>query len=66
MIQLGLYMYLHGYEDFRYKLFNIFTNEVREIKANKENLEQMVRILVEHKLIAKAQKSDTEFLESCV
>jgi len=63
MIQLGLYMYLHGVSGYKYKLFNIFTNEIREITASPENLESMIRILVEHKLSSHVQKSDTEFLQ---
>ncbi len=67
MIQLGIYMcicmYVNGYKDYKYYLFNIFTNELREISGNLENLQEMIKILIEHKMIGEIMKSDDQFLK---
>jgi len=63
MIQLCIYMYIYGMEDYRYRLFNIFTNEIREISSTRENLGEMIKILIEHKLANYVKKTDDEFLE---
>lgn len=70
MIQLGIYMcitmYVNGYKDYKYRLFNIFTNELREISASNDNLEEIIKILIEHKMNGEIMKSDDEFLKEFV
>jgi hypothetical protein len=56
-------MSVNGYKDFKYHLFNIFTNEVREISGSIENLQKMIKILIEHKITGEIMKSDDEFLK---
>lgn len=66
-IQTALYMYMHKkitkQENYRYILFNIFTNELKEITSNMENLEKILNVLLEHKISDRAEKTDDEFLE---
>lgn len=67
LIQLGIYMCMcmcvNGYKDFKYYLFNIFTNEVREISASVTELQEMIKILIEHKMVGEVRKSDEQFLK---
>lgn len=68
VIQLGIYMGIcmnsySKYSNFKYKLYNIFTNELKEISSSKENLQEMIRILIEHKKSGEVIKSDDQFLE---
>ena len=63
VIQLGIYMYLFGDLNYKYRLFNVFTNEIKEISSSKSKLEEMIRILVEHKLANYSHKTDDEFLK---
>lgn len=67
MIQLGIYMCIcmcvNGYKDYKYRLFNIFTNELREISGSPENLQEMIKILIEHKMTGEIIKTDDEFLK---
>jgi hypothetical protein len=67
MIQLGIYMCIcmmvNGYKDYKYRLFNIFTNELREISGTPENLQEMIKILIEHKMTGEIMKTDDEFLK---
>jgi len=63
MIQLGIYMCIHGMSNYSYKLFNIFTNELREITGTSENLQEMVKILIDHKMAKETKKTDDEFLK---
>jgi superfamily I DNA/RNA helicase len=66
-IQLGIYMCMcmcfYGYDNFKYYLFNIFTNEIREISATKIELQEMIKILIEHKMTGELKKSDEQFLK---
>jgi hypothetical protein len=68
MIQLGIYMaicmnYHNEYKNYKYLLFNIFTNELREISGTSERLQEMIKILIEHKMTGEIMKSDSEFLK---
>lgn len=65
MIQLGIYMgiCMNSCENYRYLLFNILTNELREISGTFENLQKMIKILIEHKMTDKIIKSDDIFLK---
>jgi hypothetical protein len=64
IIQLALYAYLHNNNNnYKYILFNIFTNETKELIASKENLQKMVKILIEHKISGEIKKSDEDFLK---
>ena len=51
------------YKNYKYLLFNIFTNELREISGNLENLQEMIKILIEHKMTGEIMKTDDEFLK---
>lgn len=62
IIQLGIYMYLYPKESYKYRLFNIFTNEVKELSATPQDLEKMIKILIEYKLSNHTKKTDDEFL----
>ncbi len=62
IIQLGLYMCINNHKDYKYQIFNIFTNELKEISATFENLQEMVKILIEHKIKGGTIKSDDEFI----
>ncbi len=63
MIQLGIYMWIHSFGNpgYKYILFNVFTGEMREITGTK--FDEMITILVEHKMMGETIKSDSEFLE---
>lgn len=67
MIQLAIYMCIcmtiNGYKDYKYRLFNIFTNELLEISGTPEGLQEMIKILIEHKMTGEIMKSDEEFLK---
>lgn len=67
IIQLAIYMYMctnsNLFIDYKYRLFNIFTNELKEITATKENLLNMIKILIEHKTTGDITKSDEDFLK---
>lgn len=66
IIQLGIYIWMHmatTTEPFKYMLFNVFTGEIRELVSSYERLEEMIKMLVEHKLNGENTKSDVEFLE---
>jgi len=68
MIQLGIYMGIcmssyPEYKNFKYRLFNIFTNELREISGSLENLKEMIKILIEHKMSGENIKTDDQFLK---
>ncbi len=65
IIQLIIYSYLikNGHL-YKYKLFNILTNELLELSVDKENLEKIVEILIMHKINIQDRKTDDEFLES--
>ncbi len=63
IIQLALYAYLHNNTDYKYILFNIFTNEIKELCISKENLQKIVKILIEHKMAGELIKTDDQFLK---
>jgi hypothetical protein len=68
MIQLGIYMGIcmssySEYKNYKYLLFNIFTNELRELSGTFEDLQEMIKILIEHKIVGEIMKSDDDFLK---
>jgi hypothetical protein len=67
MIQLGIYMAMdmqtNKHIDYKYRLFNIFTNELREISGTLEDLQEMIKILIEHKIMGQSVISDNDFLK---
>jgi hypothetical protein len=66
LIQLAIYHYIHSKifkeTGYRFILFNILTNECREIEVDKEGLESIIKILIEHKISNKIDKTDEQFL----
>jgi hypothetical protein len=65
IIQLCIYMCIHN-KNYRYILFNIFTNETKEIFCSIENLQKIIKILIEHKISGKTIKTDSDFLKDFV
>jgi len=65
-LQVIIYAWLYqmlGYPDKSFKLFNIRTNEIQELKATKEELDFVVISLLQGKYQKIEKKSDQEFLE---
>ena len=61
IIQLAIYKYIFGKEDYKYKLFNIKSNELYEIEVSKSNLIKIIDLLIND--TDNKDKSDDEFLE---
>lgn len=67
MIQLGIYMFICSgmkeYGGYRYRLFNIFTNELREVSGSFSELQEMIKILIDYKTSTRLEKTDDDFLQ---
>ena len=48
-----------------FKLFNVLTDEIYEIKNNLINLEKMINYLIKFKYFNTKDITDKEFLENC-
>lgn len=59
-IQLAIYKYITNFKNYKYKLFNIKTNELFEIKVSISNLDIIIDLLM--KDINNKKKSDEEFI----
>lgn len=65
ILQLAIYMYLFDLEGYKYRLFNILTNDIREIEfKNNFKPQILVQTLINTKTIHKSDKSDQEFIKS--
>lgn len=66
IIQLAVYIYLHKHKDYKYMLYNIFTGELLEISITNDNIELLMKILIEHKMNVSSDLTDEEFLKKCL
>jgi hypothetical protein len=67
IIQIAIYKYLNEKEltkDYKYRLYNIFTDELIDIEISPENLKKMIKILIEHKTSETSNLTDIEFLNN--
>lgn len=68
LLQLALYMYMtrHKFKGYKYRLFNILTDEIKEIEIGDENLTKIMTILINNKLKTLEEKTNEEFLNLLV
>lgn len=75
ILQLAIYMYMNkktlknntNYnitKNFKYFLFNVLSNEIYSIDGTLDNLEEMIKYLIEHKYFNKNIISDIQFIEN--
>lgn len=66
-IQVAIYQYLHrtAPNGFRYFLWNITDNTIKEVHGTRENLAHMIRILVDHRFRDPGRVEDDVFLDAC-
>ena len=71
ILQLAIYAYLdyqiheERADQHRYYLYNILTDELMEIKTNREDLEQMIKYLIFTKYFGNKTMDDISFKETC-
>lgn len=64
ILQMAVYMYLIGNENYNYYVFNILNNHIIRIKASQECLEKMFQFILEKKYAVEYRMSDTEFTQN--
>ena len=60
-IQLAIYKYIYGIKNYKYKLLNIKTDELYEIKVSRSNLHLIIDMLMNE--VDKKKKTDDEFIK---
>ena len=63
VLQLAIYAFMHDQEGFEYKLFNIRTGELRQMTADRAELKQMIKVLIEASPASSVSFSNEEFLQ---